>query len=60
MEKRAYSYREAAHYLGISVELLKVDVRDGKVPVHYWNSKPLFYKEEMDELLNQLPAERSA
>lgn len=60
IDKRGFSYREAAHYLGISVELLKLDVRNGKVPVHFWNSKPLFFREELDELLNQLPAERSA
>lgn len=59
-EKRGYSYAEAARYCGISVELLKIDVRNGRVPVHFWNSKPLFFREELDEVLNQLPAEKSA
>jgi hypothetical protein len=58
--KRGYSYREAATYCGISVEQLKIDVRNGRVPVHYWNSKPLFFVEELDEVLNQLPAEKKS
>lgn len=59
-QKRGYSYREAAAYCGISVELLKIEVREGRVPVHYWNTKPLFFREELDAVLEALPAEKAS
>jgi hypothetical protein len=58
VDQRAFDYKTAAKYSGISPELLKLEVRAGNVPVHYWNSKPLFFREELDEILDQLPAER--
>ena len=58
-EKRGYTYREAAAYLGIAYETFKKAAAAGRIQVHYWGSKPLVDRAELDNLFESLPAEKS-
>lgn len=58
MDKRGYDYAEAAHYLGISPDLIKKLVRESEIPVRYVKTKPLLDRLDLDAYFESRPAER--
>ncbi len=60
MEKRGYTYAEAAQYLGVSEELIKKTAAAGDLPRKYFRSKPLIDVRDLDNFFDSLPADRPA
>lgn len=58
MDKRGFDYAEAAHYLGISPDLVKKLVRDSDIPVRFIKSKPILDRVDLDAYLESRPSER--
>lgn len=53
--KLAYTMQEAARSLGISVSALKGQVAGNYITPSYYNSKPLFTREELERWVRELP-----
>lgn len=58
MEKRGYSEKEAAEYLGCSPSKLREQVAKGNVPVRYLGSRKLFDRDDLDAYFKALPSVR--
>lgn len=57
MEKRGYTVKEAATYLGISEWSLRVVIRSNKLPVRRHGTTILVDRADLDDYFNGLPAE---
>lgn len=55
--KLAYTFKEAAHATGFSVETLRQAVLRSDLVPSYVNTKPVFTADELKRWLNSLPAE---
>lgn len=60
LAKRLYSLAEAATYLGVTSRQISRLRAQGDLPVRYLGTKPLYDVEDLDRLVDALPAERSA
>ncbi len=58
MEKRAFTEREAAEYLGSSTTVIKREAAKGNLPVHYLGAKKLYDRDDLDAFFKALPSER--
>lgn len=58
MEKRGYSEKEAAEYLGSSTRVIREQVAKGNLPVRYLGAKKLYDREDLDAYFNTLPSVR--
>lgn len=58
MEKRGYSEKEAAEYLGSSTRVIREQVAKGNLPVRYLGAKKLYDREDLDAFFRALPAGR--
>lgn len=59
MEKRGYSEKEAAEYLGSSVPVIRREVAKGNLPIRYLGTKKLYDREDLDAFFKALPSERA-
>ncbi|MDQ0679106.1 hypothetical protein QFZ30_002488 [Arthrobacter pascens] len=57
IQKLAYTFEEAAEQSGYSVRTLKQAVYDGNLLARYANTKGVIRHADLDEWLNDLPAE---
>lgn len=58
MEKRGYSEKEAAEYLGSSTRVIREQVAKGNLPVRYLGAKKLYDRKDLDAYFNTLPSVR--
>lgn len=56
-QKLAYSYQEASAAVGVSVDMLRGEVRDSRLVASYVGSKPVFTVDELKRWLGSLPSE---
>lgn len=58
MEKRGYSEKEAAEYLGSSTRVIREQVAKGNLPVRYLGAKKLYDRDDLDNYFKTLPSVR--
>lgn len=56
--KGAYSRVAAAEYLSCSLETLRLLQEQGLIAPHYYGSKPVYKRADLDELIDALPTEK--
>lgn len=57
MSKLSYNREEAAAEIGISVDKLDLERKEGKICAKYVGNKPVYQHEELKRWLESLPSE---